>query len=136
MALDREKTKALLDVVMSGFNFFAAQRSNLELLTPTATGKVLDSDIVAKMAVCLQIKELASVMPIDDEFVKAMESDDFRMVQGLLTDRIRKLAKQMKSNTEIDADLGGMVNSFFDERIAFLSDIKIDLQEMLDKEMA
>jgi hypothetical protein len=133
MDLNREKTRVLLDVVDRGFDYMAAQRSNLQLLTPTHSSKILDADIVSKMSACLQFKSLVAVLPIDDEFVKEMKPDDFSMVQGLLSDRIRKLTDKIKSNFEIDSDLAFIVNSFFEERIAFLSDIKMDLDEMLSR---
>ena len=85
------------------------------------------------MSACLQFKSLVAVLPIDDEFVKEMKPDDFIMVQGLLSDRIRKLTNQIKSNLDIDSDLALMVNSFFEERIAFLSEIKTDLDERLSR---
>jgi hypothetical protein len=133
MDLNREKTRVLLDVVARGFDYMAAQRSNLQLLTPTHASKILDADIVSRMSACLQFKSLVAVIPIDDEFVKEMKPDDFSMVQGLLSDRIRKLTDKIKSNFEIDSDLAFIVNSFFEERIAFLSDIKMDLDEMLSR---
>lgn len=133
MDLNREKTRVLLDVIQQGFDYMAEQRSNLQLLTPTHTSKILDADIVSKMSACLQFKSLVAVLPIDDEFVKEMKPDDFSMVQGLLSDRIRKLTNQIKSNLEIDSDLALIVNSFFEERIAFLSEIKMDLDERLSR---
>jgi hypothetical protein len=134
MFLNQEKTKVLLDVVTQGFNELLSLRVKVQSVTFTDTGKILNADIVSKMAACLKIKEIASVIPIDDDFVKEMNPADFSMIQGFLSYRIRKLTNKMKSNMEIDSDLGLMVNSFFDERIAFLYSIKIDLQKMLIEE--
>lgn len=136
MALNREKTKALLDVVAHGFNYLGTQRSNLELIIPTADCKGLNSDIVSRMAACLQFKELASVMPVDAEFVSGMNPDDFDMIHGLLSSHILNLRKQMNVNYELDPDLANIVNSFFEERIMFLTDIQDDLQAMLEHSTA
>lgn len=131
MILDQEKTKVLLDVVTQGFNELLSLRRKVESVTFTDTGKILNAEIVSKMAACLKIKEIVSVVPIDDDFVKEMNPADFSMIQGFLSYRIRKLTNKIKSNMEIDSDLGSMVNSFFEERITFLYNIKIDLQKML-----
>lgn len=131
MILDQEKTKVLLDVVTQGFNELLSLRRKVESVTFTDTGKILNAEIVSKMATCLKIKEIVSVVPIDDDFVKEMNPADFSMIQGFLSYRIRKLTNKIKSNMEIDSDLGSMVNSFFEERITFLYNIKIDLQKML-----
>ncbi len=131
MILDQEKTKVLLDVVTQGFNELLSLRRKVESVTFTDTGKILNAEIVSKMAACLKIKEIVSVIPVDDDFVKEMNPADFSMIQGFLSYRIRKLTNKIKSNMEIDSDLGSMVNSFFEERITFLYNIKIDLQKML-----
>lgn len=131
MILDQEKTKVLLDVVTQGFNELLSLRRKVESVTFTDTGKILNAEIVSKMAACLKIKEIVSVIPVDDDFVKEMNPADFSMIQGFLSYRIRKLTNKIKSNMEIDSDLGSMVNSFFEERITFLHNIKIDLQKML-----
>lgn len=131
MILDQEKTKVLLDVVTQGFNELLSLRRKVESVTFTDTGEILNAEIVSKMAACLKIKEIVSVVPIDDDFVKEMNPADFSMIQGFLSYRIRKLTNKIKSNMEIDSDLGSMVNSFFEERINFLHNIKIDLQKML-----
>lgn len=131
MILDQEKTKVLLDVVTQGFNELLSLRRKVESVTFTDTGEILNAEIVSKMAACLKIKEIVSVVPIDDDFVKEMNPADFSMIQGFLSYRIRKLTNKIKSNMEIDSDLGSMVNSFFEERITFLHNIKIDLQKML-----
>lgn len=131
MVINQEKTKLLMDVITEGFNELLLIRSKIESVPFTDTSKTIDTDIISKMTACLQLKELASVIPIDDDFVKEMTSSDFSMVQGFLSYRIRNLTKQMKSNMEVDSDLGLIVNSFFEERIAFLFDIKINLQKML-----
>ena len=131
MILDQEKTKVLLDVVTQGFNELLSLRGKVQSVTFTDNGKILNADIVSKMAACLKIKEIASVIPIDNSFVKEMNPADFSMIQGFLSYRIRKLTNTIKSNMEVDSDLGLMVNSFFEERISFLYNIKIDLQKML-----
>lgn len=131
MILDQEKTKVLLDVVTQGFNELLSLRRKVESVTFTDTGKILNAEIVSKMAACLKIKEIVSFIPVDDDFVKEMNPADFSMIQGFLSYRIRKLTNKIKSNMEIDSDLGSMVNSFFEERITFLYNIKIDLQKML-----
>lgn len=131
MILDQEKTKVLLDVVTQGFNELLSLRRKVESVTFTDTGKILNAEIVSKMAACLKIKEIVSVIPVDDDFVKEMNPTDFSMIQGFLSCRIRKLTNKIKSNMEIDSDLAFMVNSFFEERIAFLYNIKSDLQKML-----
>lgn len=133
MVLNGEKTKVLLAVVERGFDYMAAKHSNLQLLTPTNNDKILDSDTVSKMSACLQFKDLASVIPVDADFVRGMNPDDFDMIHDLLSSLIRNLRKQMDVNYELDPDLANIVNGFFEERIMFLTDIQDDLQSMLEQ---
>lgn len=133
MVLNGAKTKVLLDVVERGFDYMAAKHSNLQLLTPTNNDKILDADTVSKMSACLQFKDLASVIPVDADFVRGMNPDDFDMIHDLLSSLIRNLRKQMDVNYELDPDLANIVNGFFEERIMFLTDIQDDLQSMLEQ---
>lgn len=133
MVLNGEKTKVLLAVVERGFDYMAAKHSNLQLLTPTNNDKILDADTVSKMSACLQFKDLASVIPVDADFVRGMNPDDFDMIHDLLSSLIRNLRKQMDVNYELDPDLANIVNGFFEERIMFLTDIQDDLQSMLEQ---
>jgi len=133
MVLNGEKTKVLLAVVERGFDYMAAKHSNLQLLTPTNNDKILDADTVSKMSACLQFKDLASVIPVDADFVRGMNPDDFDMIHDLLSSLIRNLRKQMDVNYELDPDLANIVNGFFEERIMFLTDIQDDLQAMLEQ---
>lgn len=133
MVLNGEKTKVLLAVVERGFDYMAAKHSNLQLLTPTNNDKILDADTVSKMSACLQFKDLASVIPVDADFVRGMNPDDFDMIHDLLSSLIRNLRKQMDVNYELDPDLANIVNGFFEERIMFLTDIQNDLQAMLEQ---
>ena len=133
MVLNGEKTKVLLAVVERGFDYMAAKHSNLQLLTPTNNDKILDADTVSKMSACLQFKDLASMIPVDADFVRGMNPDDFDMIHDLLSSLIRNLRKQMDVNYELDPDLANIVNGFFEERIMFLTDIQDDLQAMLEQ---
>ena len=133
MVLNGEKTKVLLAVVERSFDYMAAKHSNLQLLTPTNNDKILDADTVSKMSACLQFKDLASVIPVDADFVRGMNPDDFDMIHDLLSSLIRNLRKQMDVNYELDPDLANIVNGFFEERIMFLTDIQDDLQAMLEQ---
>lgn len=133
MVLNGAKTKVLLAVVERGFDYMAAKHSNLQLLTPTNNDKILDADTVSKMSACLQFKDLASVIPVDADFVRGMNPDDFDMIHDLLSSLIRNLRKQMDVNYELDPDLANIVNGFFEERIMFLTDIQDDLQSMLEQ---
>lgn len=144
MALSTEQTKVLIEVVSSSFSFVASEKKRLSSLVDSeyfhwsinkeATRQLINDGCNKKMLACLTFNELASVLPVDEEFIDEMHSDSFNVIIGCLEKSIRMLKKQCNNidgiQTSVSPEVLKIIKNDFDKKVTQLEDIKHNMNSM------
>lgn len=144
MALSTEQTKVLITLVDNSFTFIANERNRLcslldndyynESINKKDTLQFINDSSNKKMLAFLTFNELATVLPVDEEFIDGMHSDSFNIILECIDQNIQLLQKERNSVDDIKAfvslEVLKIIKDSFDKKVTQLEDIKHNMNSM------
>lgn len=144
MALSTEQTKVLITLVDNSFTFIANERNRLcslldndyynESINKKDTLQFINDSSNKKMLACLTFNELATVLPVDEEFIDGMHSDSFNIILECIDQNIQLLQKERNSvddiKTFVSPEVLKIIKNSFDKKVTQLEEIKNNMNSM------